>query len=122
MVVTIGVTIRKKNQPTGFARLWADFELQFDTFPPIRGNPEETLNVDVGLIYCCGSFYIEGWTGLRGWKNHLINPNSLNFRTVILSNRDWLTRSRSSMAYFTKKRPSTQPPLTVLCPYSTKVA
>ena len=60
MVVTIGVTIRKKNQPTGGRNLWADFELQFDTFPPIRGNPEETLNVDVGLIYCCGSFYIGG--------------------------------------------------------------
>lgn len=60
MVVTIGVTIRKKNQPTGGRNLWADFELQFDTFPPIRGNPEETLNVDVGLIYCCGSFYVGG--------------------------------------------------------------
>ena len=48
MVVTIGVTIRKKNQPTGGRNLWADFELKFDTFPPIRGTPEETLNVDVG--------------------------------------------------------------------------
>ena len=54
MVVTIGVTIRKKISPQ--RNLWADFELQFDTFPP----SEETLNVDVGLIYCCGSFYVGG--------------------------------------------------------------
>ena len=68
MVVTIGVTIRKKISPQAGETCGLILNYNLTLSRPSEETPKETLNVDVGLIYCCESFYVGGGRAFMAGK------------------------------------------------------
>lgn len=60
MVVTTGVTYTQKISPQAGETCGLILNYNLTLRRPSEETPMETLNVDVGLTYCCESFYAGG--------------------------------------------------------------